>query len=448
MHIAKMTIIAAVAVCISTTFGADRLYDSVTFFGYGALQAGQLVRGYYYPQEQWSASALITHRWDESVRTEFGATFYQGPSLKINLGTEYDYDFFTIIPTSSINDQATPAFTFYGDLKIHRADMEYGFFSSDNLSLKVQLGYFPFKYSPQATDFGEYLFRSGCYPNIIVNEFDWPETRLLGVNLEALLWGTVRQNLMVTSETTYPTQDLSLAYLANADLLGDALELGAGIQASRILPVDPSRTTPHTVADTIAVNPVTHDTSFYTFAGTKVMARVCFDIKKLAPMDFLGGEDLKIYGEGAILGLKNYGSYYDKISERMPVMFGFDVPAFKALDLLSVEAEYYSNPYFNDDFLAVYPQNFYTPAIPDVNSASSEQTNTDHGVVTTSVHRWKWSVFARKDLGRNFQIVAQAARDHSRFQNPKYNEPYYLFDGDVTVGAKDWYYLVRLVWNI
>jgi hypothetical protein len=448
MRIIKLIGITVIAAFVATTFAVDKLYDSVTFSGYGAFQAGQLVRGYYYPQEQWAASALISHRWDESIRSQFSATFYKGAALKINIGTEFNDDFFTIIPTQSANDNATPGFTYYNELKIHRADMEYGFFSSDNCLLKLQFGYFPFKYNPQANNFGEYLFRSECYPNIIVNDFEWPETRLLGANLEALLWGTVRQNLLLTSETTYPTQDFSLAYLADADLLGDALELGAGIQASRIFPVDPSRTTPHTVADTIAVNPVTHDTSFYTFAGTKVMARVCFDIKKLAPMDFLGGEDLKIYGEGAILGLKNYGSYYNKISERMPVMFGFNVPAFKLLDLLSFEAEYYTSPYFNDDFKAVYPVDFYTPAIPDVESASSEQNNTDHGVVTTSDHRWKWSWLIKKSLGSNVQIIAQAARDHSRFQNPKYNEPYYLFDGDVTVGGKDWYYLVRLVWNI
>jgi hypothetical protein len=34
--------------------------------------------------------------------------------------------------------------------------------------------------------------------------------------------------------------------------------------------------------------------------------------------------------------------------------------------------------------------------------------------------------FCNKKFGDNFQIVAQAARDHSRFQDPMRNQPYYI----------------------
>ena len=259
---------------------------------------GELERGYY-SANQWEASTLISHRWDESIRTQLGATFYKGSSLKVNIGAEYDYDFFTIIPTSVANDQAIPANLYYGDLKIHRADIEYDVVSSGNFGLMLQLGYFPFKYNPQSANLGEYLFRSECYPNFLVNEFDWSEARLLGVNLESSLQGTIagldipyrlRQNLMMLSETTYPTQDVSLAYLANADFWNDAFELGAGIDAARILPVDPQRTTPQNIDNSDTIISATHDTShsYYTFAGIKTIARMCFDVKKVVPMSFLG----------------------------------------------------------------------------------------------------------------------------------------------------------------
>jgi hypothetical protein len=454
-----MVIIAGFSACVSTALGADRLYDSVTFTGYGAMQMGQLVRGYYnapYSQvNQNRNNDLVQHQWIESIRSRLSGTFYKGPSLKVNLGIEFNYDFFTIYNPGPNPDniKALTPLTYYDDILIHRADMEYGFLSSEYSSFKLQLGYFPFKYNPQAVNLGEYLFRSECYPNHIVNEFYFAETRLLGANLEGTFAGAIanlRGNLLLTSETTYPVQDFSLAGLVNADFLNDAFELGGGIQLQRLLPVDLQRTTPHDLDNIAKVDSVTNDTTFYTYSGTKVMARMCFDVKKLVPMDILGKEDLKIYGECAILGLKNYDTtYYDKISERMPIMFGFDIPAFKLFDVLAFEAEYYTNPYFNDNRYQLYPSlENNMPAIPYIiaDEGNDADVNGGHGVVTTTHHRWKWSVFARKKFGSNFQIVAQAARDHSRFQDPMHNQPYYTYDGDVTIAGNDWYYLVRLMW--
>jgi hypothetical protein len=460
MRMVKMVVIIAFAAFVSTALGAERLYDSVTFAGYGALQAGQLVRGYYnavYSQVNENRNnRLVQHQWIESIRSRLSGTFYKGPSVKVNLGIEFNCDFSTIYnpgPNPDNNKSMIPL-TYYNDLLIHRADIEYGFLSSENSSLKLQLGYFPFKYNPQATNLGEYLFRSECYPNHIVNEFYFAETRLLGAVLGGSLTGAAANlsgNLLLTSEMTYPVQDFSLAGLVNADFLNDAFELGGGIQFQRLIPVDPHRTTPHTSKNTIAIDSVNQDTSFYTFSGTKVMARICFDIKKLAPMSFLGDEDLNIYGECAILGLKNYDTiYYDKISERMPVMFGFTVPTLKMLDLLALEAEYYTNPYFNNNRNQWYPANIENdnnlPATPYIIPGQEDDVDGGHGAVRTIHHRWKWSVFAKKKFGDNFQMVAQVARDHSRFQDPMNRLPYYTYDGDVTTAGNDWYYQVRLMW--
>jgi len=436
---------------------ATKLYDSVTFDGFGAFQMGQLVRGYYNaPFSQVSENRdnhLISHQWIESVKSRFTSTFYSGPSLKINFGFDFNYNFVTINnpgPNPDNIKSLTPL-TYYPDLLIHRADLEYSFLSNENSSLNFQFGYFPFKYNPQARNLGEYLFRSGIYPNYIVNEFYFAQSRLLGANLEGALKGTaanLRANLFLTSEVTYPVQDFSLAGLVNAGVLNNAFELGAGIQLQRLISVDPKRTTPHNLNNSI-VDTITNDTSYYTYTGTKLMGRICFDIKKIIPMmTFLGDEDLKIYGEGAILGISNYGIFYDNISERMPLMFGFDIPAFKILDVLALEFEYYTNPYFNNNRNQVYANNDnYKPATPYLLPDQENDSQGGHGPTSVKDHRWKWSIFAQKKIGRNLQLVAQAARDHSRFQDPMIRQTYFTYDGDVTLSAKDWYYLLRLEWQ-
>ena len=67
-------------------------------------------------------------------------------------------------------------------------------------------------------------------------------------------------------------------------------------------------------------------TGHYTFAGTKLMARASFDFKpffKSFSDRFLGPNDLKIYSEAAILGVKDYPGYYSKLRDRIPRMIGF-----------------------------------------------------------------------------------------------------------------------------
>ena len=58
-----------------------------------------------------------------------------------------------------------------------------------NPPLQIALGYFPFKYNPQATNMGEYLFsyRTGSYPPYIINDFDNCKARLLGLRVSSAL---------------------------------------------------------------------------------------------------------------------------------------------------------------------------------------------------------------------------------------------------------------------
>ena len=66
---------------------------------------------------------------------------------------------------------------------LSRADLTYNFGSSDDPDLSITLGYFPFKYNPDARNLGEYMFRSGTYPQYLITDFDFPMAKLFGMHV-------------------------------------------------------------------------------------------------------------------------------------------------------------------------------------------------------------------------------------------------------------------------
>jgi hypothetical protein len=166
------------------------------------------------------------------------------------------------------------------------------------------------------------------------------------------------------------------------------------------------------------------------------MGRFCFDPKPLLGLDFLGEEDMKVYSEGAILGLKNYPpslidstKRYDDIWARFPIMVGFNLPTLNVLDFLSVEMEYWANKYANGYYYQVLENLplMYTESDMDSSMAASI----------------KWSVFAKKSLDNGFAFSFQCARDHMHILN---------LDGDLRKHSyadnlrkdNEWYYMFRI----
>jgi hypothetical protein len=129
--------------------------------------------------------------------------------------------------------------------------------------------------------------------------------------------------------------------------------------------------------------------------------------------------------------------------ERMPIMFGFNFPAFKLLDVLSFQFEYYENPYPNDY------GNTFTYSLPGFAAPISWDNQVDlaTGFLNLDAYKhdnWKWSVYANKFFGKgkHFGIVAQAARDHYR--------TICTFDGirdyaDALYKPKHWYWATKAV---
>ncbi|MEO6097937.1 MAG: hypothetical protein ABIW76_20660 [Fibrobacteria bacterium] len=170
--------------------------------------------------------------------------------------------------------------------------------------------------------------------------------------------------------------------------------------------------------------------SYYTFQGQKVMARAAIRPQKLLQSDLLGPNDLTLYGEVALLGIKDYPFYYEKKTERMPVMFGFNFPTFKLLDALTLEFEYHKMRFRNSSYgvfqnvLPVWDLGELDMALSD--PQEWERLEAGQGTPArvakfNQVHgdpNWWWSLFAKKTVVPGFAVHLQVARDHFRVIGP------------------------------
>ncbi len=100
-------------------------------------------------------------------------------------------------------------------------------------------------------------------------------------------------------------------------------------------------------------------------------------------------------------------------------MVGLNIPAFKLLDVLSLESEYFPTEY-DDSFRQVLMNNSATPP------ASIMKDRTP----------WKWSLYAKRTIGKKFSIVGMMGRDHYR---PEFPTSVSVQEMEAVVNApKDW----------
>ena len=326
-------------------------------------------------------------------------------------------------------------------------------------TLQVEFGYFPFKYNPQSTNLGEYLFRSGTYPGWILSGFEnsIDRPKLAGVHVSHVFGSTVRvrQDLIVNTELdAFPYRDINLTYIVTPSF-GTFFNAGFGVEFARLIAVDPRKTT--VGLDSVYKNrydpkigyidTATNDTIRYTFKGTKLMGRVALDFKALlgSAADYFGKEDFKLYGEAALLGVKNYAGWYNKIEERIPAMIGFNLPTFRLLDVLSIEVERYATPYVNaQDY--IWKGGSAVPYVAGRPSGSSfPNYNSDwNDSLAVKNDDIKWSIYASKKFGKVVRISAQAACDHSpkNWYTP-WPAPQSAKYTDMVPRTQDWYYMMR-----
>lgn len=376
---------------------------------------------------------------------------------------------------------------------ITRVDMEYRFGNAADPMFTLQAGYFPYKYNPDARNLGEYLLRGGVYPGFLTtggwNLISSGATMLQGFKLNMSLWdGRFSSDFILPMEQdrTSINGDLSPTYVGTLKPIR-GVELGAGASCYHCIAVKPSRTSPElkprnssqyqtsygygngyivdnpnydpnqplqNFADRyIANNPnantkyIIDTTRFYSFQGVKLMARASFDPKAYVALPMFGPEDLKVFGEISLLGVKNQPFYYEKRTQRMPVMFGLNLPTrafgYTILDVLSFQMEYYNSPYANTTRTS---GNINRLALPIFSGYDAGGLLTDDPNLYDMSHRkvtkddWKWSVFASREVVKGLRLITQVANDHSRFPD----EWARFSVSSATMVPQDWYYLIRV----
>ena len=146
----------------------------------------------------------------------------------------------------------------------------------------------------------------------------------------------------------------------------------------------------------------------------------------------------------ALLGVKNQPYFYERRSERMPIMAGINLPTFGLFDRLTFEAEYFKNRYPNTIYYPFDSQDGLPLPLGDDGGESQPSDFSDSSFALDKKRYtkddWKWSVYMSRKITEGITIHAQAASDHFRPFNVEakpINKPY-------TETPKDWYYVLRL----
>jgi hypothetical protein len=378
-------------------------------------------------------------------------------------------------------------FTFGFAPYITEARMTYFFGEREHSPFTINFGLFPYQYNKDVKNLGAYLFRGPVYPGVLISEF---ESKSLDTTIGNILGLQVRNNigenfthdLIFRSETEYPPVfDVSIAYVANLKL-GKMFELGAGVNFNRAIPMVAAATNltdtgafkisntgpgrydnnyaylqPHVIgkkSDGIT-DSIYYDTTLLSHQGIKVMGRFSFDPKPIfsdGDDGILGPNDLKLYGEAAVIGIKSYKGVFPDIKQRIPVMAGFVIPTFRLLDELSLEVEYYAAP-FRDDLRRLIAEADPTPQGNGNYSRQPDSAGNYHGVKfedpydVTKMRKdnLKWSVHGSRTFANCFRLSFQAANDHFKPNTQLNSDPALVTQMESAFTTlKDWYLMMNM----
>lgn len=338
---------------------------------------------------------------------------------------------------------------------VSEARLTYGQDLGTQVKLQANLGFFPYSYNPDAKDLGVYLLRGYVYPGTPVSGFEarhtTPAANIFGA-MAGISVGWFKNDMLLISETdNRPYFDFSLADVVTWKA-GEALELGAGANLYRAFPrnaknvspgkecknvisgytqIDPGDNEVCYILDTVSVDTVAKtarvDTVLGSLAGIKLMGRFRLDFKALFGLGgILGKQDLVLYGEAAVLGLKDYPKYYDDIRRRIPLMLGFNIPALGLLDKFDVEVEYYASKNLAD----------YGKAESDYSWVPRRDAGRGH-----IRDDWKWSLYFSKTLLGHLRLSGQLANDHLRMFGPP--DIGFMSYAETLSGPSDWYAMVK-----
>jgi hypothetical protein len=414
--------------------------------GWGSYEFGEIVSGHF------ANDAPLSKVWRQRVYANIKGVMTVSDRIQMVVAPEVlMYSRFPVNETQNFRQDIKAQYAVYLDEAYF--GLALGEVKKPWMALKV--GYFKFKYNQDVRNLGEYMFRSACYPTYITTVFDHAFQRLLGMEIYGNLFDSLlHYDAIINSHTEfYPRDDYNLTgFLDVTPVKG--FTFGVGAQLDRILPTNQNKTTPKTPAnmyykssalDSLG-NIVYPDTGYYTFAGTKLMARFNFDPKMFfRGVRIFGENDLKLYGEVAVLGVANQVNAdtsqdrskhpYEKVFERTPFMLGFNVPTFRILDVFTLEIQpWTSNPWANE-FLTV--RRMYLPLRYKTNGWDMRTDGNNHN------ENFKWSVYLKKTFLDHFSVIGAVAFDNLLDVDETDYEP--LCDFEETYRYRgDWYWRIKV----
>ena len=401
---------------------------NLTVSGFGYFMFGQIVSGV--PGDVYSNS--ISHYWQDIGDVNFTVTSRPNNWFMAQAGLEMQ----TYYPIQfAAMDKASYYIQFQGFLPQAEGIFHWKFDTPLLSSLKVESGVFQYTFNPEVKNLGNYLYRSTAVPLSVQSKIDYPWANLMGVRAQTGLFNDkVTLEVIMNSEYQYPPwYDWSLGFTASY-APNKVIDIGAGICLAHEFNASVG-----TLSDSL--DKLWRATKDKLWRATKLDARAIFNPKPLfGNPSFLDSEDLKLYAEAAILGLKDTQEYTyipkNTLLHRMPFLVGLNLPTFKIIDLLSVELEYFDSPYPNSYFGRF-----------DQNSPLSVDNTGDSAAIDNYINRdnFKWSVAMKKSISK-FEIRAFIANDHSIYKVFKL-ENLSCFEQTLK-RPQDWQWFIELRYNL
>ena len=467
-----------VFILCTTGFSADNDEIVITQTAYGAIEAGQINRGYYYRRGLTDAQP-IAHVWQQRAIGNVGFNALIKNRLAINFIGEGLMAFSSPqIAGPTTWQTLQPRQFFY----IKTAYASYTFGNLEAPFLMLQAGYFPYKYNPDARNLGEYLFRSNAYPLVIYSDFDYALASLFGLRANVRLHGLMLKGDLLENDLIFhselqgvPTQDWSLSDVFSYSPLADVATVSAGVSLSRYFSVyqgiyPTGITDPYFYPNNLSYDEklkfYIRDTSrtdsvLFDWRALKLMGRASFDPKRFIPFNKFGREDLKLYVEADIIGWKNYPFIFDKRKDRILTTVGFNFPQIKTIkylplislladsrlfneiinginiDIVNLELEHCSNnTAFSDGNLYGNPELTVASILP----VDSFYTGGGYKVKRVP---WRWSLYLKKSvLDGRVSFIAQFARDHKKI-NFYYWDLLYMSFIETLQTSKDWWWSLK-----
>ena len=175
------------------------------------------------------------------------------------------------------------------------------------------------------------------------------------------------------------------------------------------------------------------------FKGIKLIGRASFNLQSILQSEMLNPQDLKLYGEVAVLGVQELPfllrQNHANVCRSWP---GLNLPTFKVFDILSVEVEYFKSR-FQNNIQNVFRATLPTWRLPPDKTIENYQAFIDTSKIETEddIH---WSVYGKKTIVEGLDLYVQVASDHMRVMS--FNaEPSAL---TITRKPTQWYYLAQI----